>query len=644
MKRKLLSMFMLGAITALVNQAVAQVRYIDEVFTSVNKQSNVTYSTNQAVNLLFGNQLVPPQLSGSPVWAESLVCDIYSPDGDNATNRPVIILAHTGSYLPAIINNQVTGNKNDSTIVTVANSFAKRGYVVVALNYRLGWNPTTTVQEQATEQLIKATYRGIQDVRNCIRYIRSNATTLGVDTSKIVVGGQGTGGYISMAFGSVSERADIESNLKFLRGDASPMVSVDSLGDWNGLGGIPILNTPGNASISANAHMTFNYGGAMGDSAWIKNSSLPHVGIHCVGDIFAPFRTGNVVVPTTGVTVIPMASGAGDVVPILNRRGVNNKLNAMFPNDEVTFAALAYSNGVNNLFPIRTAFPIEGSPWEFWNRSAMQAITSVPYRGVPLPANGYLADSLSMRTNPFMTENRGRAYCDTIVQYVAPRIALQFNLAADKELTAFDLVEPANNASVDIFDDATKTVTIRWNKSSNVEGTPITYSWGVGLPGSNIIINPLVAIEAGDDVDSLVLPMNAVFAEMTDLGFGIDQAATVEWLIVAENETFVRPSTSTRTITLTKRGSVGMKENNISAFVSVYPNPAKDQLNINMDKGLAAIARVDIMDITGRRVLSMDGLNTHQQNVVLSSFGAGVYFANITNTNGAVASKKFIVQ
>jgi hypothetical protein len=644
MKRKLLSMFMLGAVTALVNNALAQVRYIDEVFSNVNKQSNVTYSTNQAVNLLFGNPAVPPQLSTSPLWSEDLVCDIYSPNGDSATNRPVIILAHTGSYLPAIVNNQVTGNKNDSAIVTIANSFAKRGYVVVALNYRLGWNPTTTIQEQATEQLIKATYRGIQDVKNCIRYIRSNATTLGVDTSKIIVGGQGTGGYISMALGSISERADIESNLKFLRGDASPMVSVDSLGDWNGLGGIPALNTPGNASISANAHMTFNYGGAMGDSAWIKSSTLPHVGIHCVGDIFAPFKTGNVVVPTTGVTVIPMASGAGDVIPILNRRGINNKLNRMLPNDNVTFAGLAYSNGVNNLFPIRTTFPIEGSPWEFWNRSAAQAITSVPYRGIPLPANGYLADSLSMRTNPFMTESRGRAYCDTIVRYIAPRIALQFNLAAEKELTAFDLIEPANNASVDIFDDETQTVTIRWNKSANVEGTPITYSWYVGLPESNIIINPLAAIEAGDDVDSLVLTMADIFNEMTNLGFGIDQPATVQWLIVAENETFVRPSASTRTITLTKRASVGIKENNISAFVNVYPNPAKDQLNIKMDKGLAAIARIDILDVTGRSILSLDGLNTHQHNVLLSSFGAGVYFANITNTNGAVATKKFIVQ
>lgn len=634
-------MMTLGMFTVI--NANAQTRYIDEIFTNVSRQNNVVYDSNIAVNLLFGTPGLPPSLNGSPLWMENLVCDIYSPAGDAQTNRPVIILAHTGSYLPAILNNQVTGNKNDSTIVTVATNFAKRGYVVVAPNYRLGWNPTTTNQEQATEQLLKATYRGIQDMRNCIRFLRSNASTFGIDTSKIIVGGQGTGGYISLALGSVDKREEIEGSLKFLRGDASPMVNVDTLGDWMGLGGITIFNLPKNPNISAKAHMTFNYGGAMGDTSWIDNNTLPHVSLHCVGDIFAPFLTGNVVVPTTGVTVIPNASGGGHVIPSLNRRGINNKINRMMPSDMVSMMAMRYTNGVNNLFPIRTAFPAEGAPWEFWNRTAVQGITSAPYRGIPLPANGRAADSISMITNPFMSEPRGRAYCDTIARFIAPRIALQFNLAANKELDEFNLLSPAQDQNIDIYNDATKFAVIKWEKSMDAASSPINYTFAIDFPDGNFI-NPIVALNAGNN-DSIAIPMNIAYGLLTDLGFGDDQTAIADWAVFADNGTFTRRSSSVRWVRLTKRASVGIaQENNISSFVNVYPNPAKESLNISMEKGKAAIAGIQIMDITGRRILNLEGLNTHQQQIMLSSFGAGVYFANITNTNGATTSKRFVVE
>lgn len=641
MKKRLLNLVMMGMLTVIGNSVMAQVRYIDEIFSSVTKMSDVVYDTNIAINLLNGVPGVPAPLQG-PLWTQPLVCDIYQPDGDVSTNRPVILLAHTGSYLPAIINNQTTGNKNDSSIVAIATKFAKRGYVVVALNYRLGWNPTTTVQEQAQEQLLKATYRALQDVRNCIRYIRTNASTYGVDTSKIVVGGQGTGGYVSMAFGSVDKRSDIESNLKFLRGDASPMVSVDTLGDWTGVGGVSFLNISADANVSSNAHMTFNYGGAMGDTAWMDANTLPHVGLHCVGDIFAPFGTGNVVVPTTGITVIPNASGAGHVVPKANAMGVNNKINRMYPANDVSARGLALTNGINNLYPFRTPVPVEGSPWEFWDKTTMRAITSVNYRGVPLPANGRNADSLSSLTNPLMSEARGNAYCDTVVNFVAPRIALQFDLAAQHELDAFNLLSPANNATVDIYDDSTQDVVIKWQLSSNLSGNPIAYEWIV-YDAAGTIFDPIDVVEVGDDTDSLVFNMADVYSNLTDLGVGIDETANLKWNVSASNDVFARLATAF-SLNLTKRATVGVKESSISSFVSVYPNPTQGMLNIAMDKGMAAIASIEIMDMAGRKLLSLDGLNTHQQQVVLSSFGTGVYFANITNTRGVTATKKFIVQ
>ena len=81
-----------------------------------------------------------------PPAATDLVCDIYEPTGDSIVNRPVIIVAHTGSFLPAVVNGQPTGTKTDSSIVEQCMRWAKKGYVAVAFSNRLGWNPTSTDQ------------------------------------------------------------------------------------------------------------------------------------------------------------------------------------------------------------------------------------------------------------------------------------------------------------------------------------------------------------------------------------------------------------------------------------------------------------------------------------------------------------------
>ena len=161
-----------------------------------------------------------------------------------------------------------------------------------------------------------------------INIITEIIDNLSLDGSKIVVGGQGTGGYVALGLAAVDKRSEIEAKVKFQRGDFTPMVSVDTLGDWNGLGGWGYLNYSGDSAVSGNAHMVFNYGGAMGDSSWMDASTLPIIGMHCPTDFFAPYRTGNVIVPTTGVTVINSASGAGAVVPFANSLGINDKINA----------------------------------------------------------------------------------------------------------------------------------------------------------------------------------------------------------------------------------------------------------------------------------------------------------------------------
>lgn len=646
MKKNLLKGLAVAALGMLGLQTNAQVRYIDPVFNDVTKTANIMYDSNMAVNILFG------QVPGiQPLFSNKLMCDVYTPSGDNVTKRPLVILAHTGSYLPSVVNQQTTGNKNDSSIVEVATQLAKRGYVVAAINYRSGWNAATTVQSVAREQLLKATYRGLQDVRNAVRFFRSNASTYGIDTSKIILGGQGTGGYIALAGATVSTREDIESNIKFLRGDASPMVNMDTLGDWRGLGGLFPHILSGDPNISSEYHMVFNWGGAMGDTAWMKSTSLPIVSLHCKGDQFAPFLTGNVVVPTTGAVVIPNASGGGHVVPKANGLGLNNKIDEVEYMDAVSDRASQISMSAPHLFPFETSFPFEGSPWEWWDRAAMQAVTAVPYAGAPtsapffgfIPANGRNADSLSMLTNPTMSAAKGKAYCDTIVKFVAPRIAQQFGITGAATLNPFNLLTPANNTTAIIYEDTTIEYTISWQKSADAAAAPgaTGYVFLLDLADGDFE-DPIVTDEL-TDTTSFTVANNDIYDLLVDLNVPAGDTANLKWMVVAVNDYFARGSSAVYNVNFVRNSTVGINEADYSNFLAVYPNPAKSELNIKMSDAKSPMSQIVILDIMGREVMSMNELNTHNQKMNVSSLSTGIYFVNIKTANGGTATKRFVI-
>ena len=97
----------------------------------------------------------------------TLKMDIYQPVGDTLSARPCIILAHEGSF--------VSGKRqNDATVVSLCTNFAKRGYVTVSIDYRLGSFINMLNADSATAIVVKA----ISDGKAAIRYmVRDAATT-----------------------------------------------------------------------------------------------------------------------------------------------------------------------------------------------------------------------------------------------------------------------------------------------------------------------------------------------------------------------------------------------------------------------------------------------------------------------------------
>ncbi|MEO7176909.1 MAG: alpha/beta hydrolase, partial [Saprospiraceae bacterium] len=282
-------------------------RYLTSVFDNVTLQTKV-YGYNWTV-------LTVP-VTGNPLL-QPLVMDLYEPAGDTETARPLVIYLHTGNFLPFPQNQSPSGTIKDSATVEIATRLTKMGYVVAVADYRLGWNPVATTQDERINTLINAAYRGVQDARTCIRHCKLNAAAYKIDSTKITLFGQGTGGYIALAAATLDDIAKISNTTtppnKFIGTNGFPMV----LGFVNGniwatdYGVVPAgpligdtLCQPNNVGPSSDFQLAVNLGGALADISWLEGDHPAILSIQSPTDPFAPYTTGVVIVPGVNLPVV----------------------------------------------------------------------------------------------------------------------------------------------------------------------------------------------------------------------------------------------------------------------------------------------------------------------------------------------------
>lgn len=111
--------------------------------------------------------------------------DIYLPPNANANNKqPLLIMIHGGGYS--------AGDK--AAWRNEAYTYAKAGYICASLNYRL----TQNGGNQDTMFRLYAIQCALEDIQNGIRYLKFNAETFFIDTSRIIVFGGSAGGGLSL--------------------------------------------------------------------------------------------------------------------------------------------------------------------------------------------------------------------------------------------------------------------------------------------------------------------------------------------------------------------------------------------------------------------------------------------------------------
>ncbi len=193
MKRILLFVSSISVTIFSFSQTCSSLRYQDTIF------HTVTLTTSQ-----FG-VATPYGVLAQP---QNLFLDFYEPTGDTLTTRPLIVFQFGGGF--------TIGWRSEPDIPGFCNYFAKCGYAVASIDYRIGLNPLDT------NSTIRAYYRGVQDERSAIRYLCSRAAQLKIDTSILILAGTSAGCFCAFAnaftsnadrpassFGSLLEPTDL---------------------------------------------------------------------------------------------------------------------------------------------------------------------------------------------------------------------------------------------------------------------------------------------------------------------------------------------------------------------------------------------------------------------------------------------------
>jgi acetyl esterase/lipase len=138
--------------------------------------ANVSYANRQPftmAKLFASTQVVPFKTVTYANYPDtSLKLDFYP--SRVLGKRPCVIVVHGGSW-----------SSGDSQQLPELNSFlAERGYHVAAINYRLAPKYQTPAP--------------VEDIKNCLKYLREHADKLYIDTNKIILLGRSAGAQIAL--------------------------------------------------------------------------------------------------------------------------------------------------------------------------------------------------------------------------------------------------------------------------------------------------------------------------------------------------------------------------------------------------------------------------------------------------------------
>lgn len=257
-------------------------RYKDDKFTAV-KKTTVTYATTTSH-------------LGQPM---TLSMDVYEPEGDAISARPVVILAHGGSF--------IFGDK--SMMQDWCELLAKKGYVAASIQYRL--YPFFQLGYPDSLDIFDSAVKAVGDMKAAVRYFRLNAATtntLRADVDNIFIGGYSAGAVTALHAGFLDSNDVVPPFLQAI---------LDANGGLEGNSG-----SAANQSYSSAIKAVVNMSGGIYRSAWVGAQNVPLASIHGTADDVVPYSYGL----AAGLAYL---EGSGLIHPKAEAAGLLNSLHTV---------------------------------------------------------------------------------------------------------------------------------------------------------------------------------------------------------------------------------------------------------------------------------------------------------------------------
>jgi len=232
------------------------IRYVDFIFDDVKVTKDIRFGEGPRF---------PSETN------QELFFDVYEPEGDDLTTRPVMVLAFGGSF--------IEGTKED--IDWLCEAFARKGYVAVSIDYRL-FDGLLFPPPNAT-QMKNVVVRAMSDMKAVIRQLRQDAdndNTFGINPDVIYAGGISAGSILACHVAAVDTTDNLPDDLRGF---------IDSTGGIEG-------NTNDITGYTSEVAGIINYSGGLNDADWYDAGDPPIYSVHDEADGVVPFGSGFAVV------------------------------------------------------------------------------------------------------------------------------------------------------------------------------------------------------------------------------------------------------------------------------------------------------------------------------------------------------------
>ena len=88
----------------------------------------------------------------------------------------------------------------------------------------------------------------------------------------------------------------------------------------------------------------------------------------------------------------------------------------------------------------------------------------------------------------------------------------------------------------------------------------------------------------------------------------------------------------------------GIKDNTLLSQITVFPNPAKNIINVKIADGITEKLKIDLVSSSGKELKPLTKTGNQQFSADISRFPSGVYFLRFKNCSGNIMTKKFVKQ